>query len=149
MEIKLKDEKENQSRQNQSSFEETMQVKLELKDENLESTQSRQKVENQNRCTICDSTFSLKSNLKIHLTTVHENSDEFKCDICRRTFEHECSLHNHVKTTHGSMNAVGCKSCGKSFKLKSSLKRHVETLHVNMNSYKCKLCDKNFTWKSP
>ena len=46
MEIKLKDEKENQSGQNQSSFEEKMQVKLKLKDENLESTQSRNEVEN-------------------------------------------------------------------------------------------------------
>ena len=60
----------------------------------------------------CDKSFSDKSNLNKHVTTVHEEKKPFKCNICDAGFVSEGDF------------------CVSSFTKKNNLKNHVEVVKV-------------------
>ena len=53
-------------------------------------------------CEICGGLFTLKSNLKMHIATVHENPRKkpYKCRICGGKFLNNNELKRHMQTVH-------------------------------------------------
>ena len=52
------------------------------------------------KCTICDTCFSLKTNLSKHIKSVHEKRKPFKCNICDADFASKQGMNNHTETVH-------------------------------------------------
>ena len=50
-------------------------------------------------CTLCDGKFSLKSNLKSHVITVHDKP--FTCQHCDKVFKDNRQFKWHIATLHG------------------------------------------------
>ena len=57
-------------------------------------------------CELCDSVFTgkilrqCKSNLKIHIRTVHEGERNFPCHICNKPFWHPWHRKRHIQSVH-------------------------------------------------
>ena len=81
-------------------------------------------------CELCDSVFTgkilrqCKSNLKIHIRTVHEGERNFPCHICNKPFWHPWYHKRHIQSVHEKLKPIKCNVCGKSFSEASYLKTH-------------------------
>lgn len=51
------------------------------------------------RCPVCQSHFSSRSSLHIHMKSVHFNH-RYKCKFCMREFKWPSELYNHTKMVH-------------------------------------------------
>ena len=84
-------------------------------------------------CELCDSVFTgkilrqCKSNLKIHIRTVHEGERNFPCHICNKPFWHPWHRKRHIQSVHEKLKPIKCNVCGKSFSEASYLKTHKNT----------------------
>jgi general transcription factor IIIA len=74
----------------------------------------------------CDSTFTRKHNLTVHIQTVHDKEARYKCTP--DALKH--SKHDDLK------NWDGANACGTAFKAKSSLDQHVRTHHLGLGNRK-------------
>ena len=69
------------------------------------------------QCKDCDSVFTginigqCKSNLKIHIKTVHEGERNFFCDICDKAFWHQWHLKRHINGYHNKVKYASCDVC--------------------------------------
>ena len=69
-------------------------------------------------CKECSKIFSSKGNLKVHVSTIHENS-VFICPKCGQNFNRKSSL---VRHTHKcGEKEYNCEVCDKKFEKKSHL----------------------------
>ena len=151
---------QNQRRQSALSIEETIDIKLENEEIRLyicgkrlnskeissaskERSTKKSNVKVQNICQICNKSFSTKTYLKRHVTTVHDEVKEHKCEICSKTFGKNSELQFHVKTVHNSIKPHKCVTCDKSFGQLCNLKTH-ERIHNGEKPYECKTCNKAF-----
>src|SRR5207248_2756885 len=74
----------------------------------------------------CESAFNRKSNLNVHIQSVHEQQFRFHCT----TDAMAQSKHPDLKGWNGG------NACGASFKAKSSLEQHVRTYHLGLQNRK-------------
>ncbi|PSN69976.1 hypothetical protein BS50DRAFT_547776 [Corynespora cassiicola Philippines] len=74
----------------------------------------------------CDSIFTRKSNLNVHIQCVHEQKARFTCS----SEGLETSKHEDLKNWNGE------NACGASFKSKSSLEQHIRTHHLGLENRK-------------
>ena len=51
-------------------------------------------------CSVCNATLSSATNLKKHVSTVHEGARPFDCSFCGRDFSTKQHRDEHVKKTH-------------------------------------------------
>ena len=72
-------------------------------------------------CDFCDKSFSDKSNLNKHVTTVHEEKKTFKCKICDAGFVSEGDLNRLLASVHEGRR-VQCNFCS-SFTKKKQFKK--------------------------
>ena len=49
---------------------------------------------------MCDSKFSQKGKLRVHVTWVDEGKKSFKCDMCASRFIQKGSLKAHIESIH-------------------------------------------------
>ena len=49
------------------------------------------------KCPHCDKVFNQSGNLKIHITTIHENNRPFPCSFCDQPFKTKSHLWQHQK----------------------------------------------------
>jgi len=79
---------------------------------------------------------------------VEDRTDEdLTCVPCCRTFSRRSSLARHVTTVHGSV-ALGCEQCDARFTNSSNLLRHVRNVHQSTLPYfHCSICNELFTTK--
>ncbi|XP_053578003.1 zinc finger protein 615 isoform X1 [Bombina bombina] len=96
-------------------------------------------------CTICERTFTGKSQLNRHQRT-HTEERVYTCSECGKCFSHKPSLLYHYKT-HTDEKPYICQICGKGFNDSSSLIAHRRT-HTGEKPYVCPDCGKGFTQKS-
>ena len=96
-------------------------------------------------CTSCDKKFSKKSNLKVHINSVHEKTRIESCDQCDYKCTVKDSLKQHIKSVH-SGEKFFCKHCEKQFNCKSDMNRHIRTFHSD-EVYPCPDCSKQFPQK--
>ena len=85
------------------------------------------------KCELCDSIFTgknlrqCKSNLKIHIRTVHEGERNFPCHKCNKPFWHPWHRRRHIQSVHEKLKPIKCDICGKSFSEAGYLKKHKNT----------------------
>ena len=89
------------------------------------------------KCSLCDNSFSQKSNLKMHIDSVHEGKKPYKCSLCGNSFSRKEHLKIHIDSVHEGKKPYKCSFCEKSFSHKGSLKRHIDSFHEGKKPYKC------------
>jgi len=48
-------------------------------------------------CEQCDRSFSVQSNLRRHIRTVHSDNRPYLCQVCGKTFNQNCNLKRHLR----------------------------------------------------
>ena len=122
----------------------------------------------QQKCRVCEESFTDKSDYKTHLAshvyacdqcskvfsgyenlrkhkTIHETSNNFSCEICGKCFKARQNLTKHM-LVHKEDGDVWCEKCGKKFKAKENLQKHLVT-HNDTLSFPCSTCGKCFKAK--
>ena len=91
-------------------------------------------------CNICQSTFTKKHNLSIHIKSVHFKETYHQCKICDYQATQRAHLSKHVKNVHQKSENIECSECNQ-FIQKNNLKRHMEIFHLGEQKlYNCKVC---------
>ena len=78
-------------------------------------------------CNLCDYKASEKSNLKVHVASVHQGIKPFKCKICNYEDAQKKNLKIHIQTVHEEFKPFICNICNYKTAIKSNLKRHLES----------------------
>lgn len=81
------------------------------------------------RCEQCGSSFGMKSNLKRHVMTVHEDRRGHQCQICGAAFGLKQNLATHIRVKHEKMRPFQCDACGANFGYKQVLQNHRRNIH--------------------
>lgn len=84
-------------------------------------------------CPQCGFVFKMRSNLKRHISTVHEDRRTFVCDICQMSFGLKQNLVTHVRVKHERSRPFVCDKCGMTFGYKQVLQNHVRNIHTRRN----------------
>lgn len=118
--------------------------------QHLKSKHQEDKKPYSGECELCAQKFSNKSNLSIHVRTIHEGELKFSCKFCERSFSRNYALKRHVLMIHKGMrledNAM-CTDCGKRFTQKSSLFKHQREVHMGRKRKEdafCEDCGRSF-----
>ena len=88
---------------------------------------TKNKVDNEFNCIICEKSFLSKHNLKVHDKRFHTkqgSESEYKCDNCNFTCIEKVKLSAHILKEHEK-----CKVCTKVFQNSKSLDTHIEAVH--------------------
>lgn len=93
-------------------------------------------------CSVCNKTFTRKSNLVDHLR-LHANMRPYECEICHATFVQTGNLRAHMRI-HTKERPYECNICGKTYNQSGALKVHIR-VHTNERNFKCETCGKAFT----
>ena len=91
-------------------------------------------------CPLCKAIFE-KSNLKRHLSTVHEGKKDHKCDYCGKEYFEKKRLNHHIKREHDKIRDEKCNQCEKLFFSKELVQKHIRNFHKH---FSCHLCDESF-----
>ena len=98
------------------------------------------------KCNYCESTFLNRSNLKRHISEVHNVvnnintmkttvlSYPYACDKCnfRTMRKHYLSQHKGIVHDQEGIVNLSCMHCDKSFKFKQNLSRHIRQAHQSI-----------------
>ena len=115
-------------------------------------------------CPMCNSDFTKKSSVKIHIERVHHKKKSFFCDICGQEFSHSNSVKKHklrsckgvkfeqhgdkwtiqVKQTSVREGKFLCEICHKSFISEDGLSNHLTSSHNTEKNFQCPHCEKSF-----
>lgn len=125
------------------------------------------------KCDHCEKFYSSKSNLVVHINTIHKkifpykcefegcsksypnlkrknihmrthlNLRPFECEICKKKFNEKIILKNHM-LSHSETREFKCELCNKSYKTKYHLQEHVNVKHLKIKNFECEICGKKF-----
>uniref|UniRef100_A0A8D8CU77 Zinc finger protein 567 n=2 Tax=Culex pipiens TaxID=7175 RepID=A0A8D8CU77_CULPI len=99
--------------------------------------------DNPTPCPHCDSRFSNKSSLDLHLTMKHQDlapdATPSNCTECGKLFLTKKALRWHMNSHDPP---TPCEVCGKVFKSKKLLGRHVSKVHEKAEQVECHICHK-------
>lgn len=82
-------------------------------------------------CSQCGFVFGMRSNLKRHVSTVHEDQRMFTCEVCPASFGLKQNLVTHVRVKHERRRPFSCDTCGQKFGYKQVLQNHVRNIHTD------------------
>lgn len=80
-------------------------------------------------CEQCGFLFGMRSNLKRHVHTVHEDRRTFSCNICNSAFGLKQNLATHIRVKHEKQRPFQCDVCKQSFGYKQVLQNHRRNIH--------------------
>lgn len=101
----------------------------------------------------CLKDFGTKSDLNVHIRTVHERKGRVACTWpgCLKDFATQATLNKHIRTVHKKEGRVDCTwpGCQKDFGNKSALTTHIRTVHKK-EKHTCTWpgCGDDFTTKA-
>ena len=95
-------------------------------------------------CEICDRDFSHKSDLDVHIASVHEGKKDKLCPTCGYTTACSNTLKRHIETLHEDTTVTICHLCGKTLKCEKTMRAHFARVHEKKKPYQCEICEKMF-----
>ncbi|KAF9812370.1 hypothetical protein SFRURICE_005481 [Spodoptera frugiperda] len=78
------------------------------------------------KCDQCEKKFNLKSNLMLHMRSVHLKERPYECSVCSMGFFIKRHMLGHYMATHTNERKFKCEVCGKAYATQNS-KRRIET----------------------
>ena len=95
-------------------------------------------------CRICDKHLASTQSRKRHEAIVHGSVKPFQCEICNSSFSVKSNLEGHKRSTHGE-ETLKCQRCQSEFCYAFSLNEHKKKCESqNPNVFVCPVCDKRF-----
>lgn len=80
------------------------------------------------QCELCDLKFRQKGEFNVHMR-VHSNENPFSCWQCNHTCKTSSNLRQHMSLVHDENCIYYCKSCKMSFRYNSELNQHNKEVH--------------------
>eukprot|EP00475_Leptophrys_vorax_P029469 TRINITY_DN4331_c0_g1_i1.p1 TRINITY_DN4331_c0_g1~~TRINITY_DN4331_c0_g1_i1.p1 ORF type:complete len:387 (-),score=38.05 TRINITY_DN4331_c0_g1_i1:137-1198(-) len=83
------------------------------------------------QCDQCERSFSVQSNLRRHIRTVHSDNRPFVCQVCGKTFNQNCNLKRHLRIHTAEERGLLSTSSGSDFVItssESSPKRSIDSM---------------------
>ena len=81
------------------------------------------------KCEICNKCLTRKSNVKNHISKVHDVKNGFKCDLCDKTFMYSQTKKLHMSEAHETIKDYKCELCEKTFSRPFILQQHKRLIH--------------------
>ncbi|XP_061385112.1 gastrula zinc finger protein XlCGF26.1-like isoform X7 [Danaus plexippus] len=81
------------------------------------------------KCEKCDKRFNLKSNLMLHMRSVHLKERPYECSVCSMGFFIKRHMLGHYMATHTNERKFKCDVCGKAYATQNSLRKHMKKNH--------------------
>ncbi|XP_013134186.1 PREDICTED: gastrula zinc finger protein XlCGF26.1-like isoform X7 [Papilio polytes] len=86
------------------------------------------------KCEVCDKTFNLKSNLMLHMRSVHLKERPYECSECNMGFFIKRHMMGHYLATHTNERKFKCDVCGKAYATQNSKRKHMKKNHGMSNN---------------
>lgn len=96
----------------------------------------------------CNSKFSLKSDLKQHIKSVHLKLKDVKCDQCNYECSSKSHLNQHIKIVHLCIKDMECNQCNYKCSTKGTLNQHIKAVHLRIKDVECDQCNYKCSTKS-
>ncbi|XP_077068109.1 uncharacterized protein LOC143721515 isoform X2 [Siphateles boraxobius] len=97
----------------------------------------------ENRCHVCDLTFSSLFLLREHLN-MHTGVRPYRCDECGKQFCQLVNYRTHLRS-HSHKASIHCRVCSTIFETEEQLQEHLDTNHFEKEFYQCDFCKQIFT----
>ncbi|VVC98041.1 unnamed protein product [Leptidea sinapis] len=81
------------------------------------------------KCDMCDKKFNLKSNLMLHVRSVHLKERPYACSVCSMGFFIKRHMLGHYLATHTNERRFKCDACGKAYATQNSRRKHMKKNH--------------------
>ncbi|KAL1259483.1 hypothetical protein QQF64_010060 [Cirrhinus molitorella] len=97
----------------------------------------------ENRCHVCDLTFTSLFLLREHLN-MHTGVRPYRCDECGKQFCQLVNYRAHLRS-HSQKASIHCRVCSTVFETEEQLQQHLDTNHFEKEFYQCDFCKQIFT----
>lgn len=81
------------------------------------------------KCDLCEKKFNLKSNLMLHMRSVHLKERPYECSVCSMGFFIKRHMLGHYMATHTNERKFKCEVCGKAYATQNSKRKHMKKNH--------------------
>ncbi|CAH4034474.1 unnamed protein product [Pieris brassicae] len=94
-------------------------------------------------CQICKARFKNYYQKTRHMSQVH-NVEGIKCDMCEKKFNLKSNLMLHMRSVHLKERPYACSVCSMGFFIKRHMLGHYLATHTNERKFKCDICSKAY-----